>query len=352
MKNSFFNFTPESNPYFIADIAANHDGTIERAKELIWLAKEAGADCAKFQHFIPDNIVNDLEFNKLEGLETHQLSWKSSVSKVYDDYHFKREWTDEIVSECVKADIHFSSTPYDLDAINMIKDHVPFIKIGSGDISWIQHIQECINTGLPIAIATGASTLDDVRRAMALFETAKNEVCLMQCNTNYTVDSKKVGYVNLNVLRQYQIDYPDAILGLSDHTMTDSIVLGAVSLGVKVIEKHFTDDNTRVGPDHAFAINPKNWRDMVDKSQEIILAMGDGLKRVEDNERNAYVVQRRSCTVNKDLPKGHVLTLSDLKFLRPCPDGSVQPFDASSVIGKRINLDLSENSSLLHAYIE
>ena len=107
-------------PYFVADLAANHDGDLSRAKELVWIAKEAGADCAKFQHFLADKIVNDVEFKKIENLQTHQSSWKKSVSEIYDQYHFKREWTKEIAEECVKADIEFSTSPYDYDAVDQI----------------------------------------------------------------------------------------------------------------------------------------------------------------------------------------------------------------------------------------
>jgi len=130
-------FNKIEKPYFIADIAANHDGELQRAKDLVWIAKESGADCAKFQHFLADKIVNDKEFKKISEIKTHQSEWKKSVSQIYDDYHFKREWTDEIHKECIKANIDFSSTPYDLNAIKLIEKIVPFIKIGSGDISWI-----------------------------------------------------------------------------------------------------------------------------------------------------------------------------------------------------------------------
>ena len=352
MNKSFFNFQDDSQPYFIADIAANHDGSIQRAKDLIWLAKDAGAHCAKFQHFVADEIVNALEFNRLGSDQTHQGSWKKSVSEVYDQYHFKREWTKEIYDECIKADIDFSSTPYDKEAIALIKDFVPFIKIGSGDISWIEHIAECSDTGLPIVIATGASTDSDVKRAMQIFDNRENQLCLMQCNTNYTIDPDKIGYVNLNVLKKYKRDYPDVILGLSDHTLSDTSVMGAVALGAKVIEKHFTDDNDRVGPDHNFAINPYNWRVMVDKANELSLAMGDGYKRVEENEKDAFVVQRRSCTLKNDLEKGAVITSEDLTFLRPCPPSSFHPYELARILGKRVTRDMVKNEILLHSDIE
>jgi N-acetylneuraminate synthase len=330
-------------PYFIADIGANHDGSITRAKDLIWLAKECGADSVKFQHFEAEKIVNDLEFNRLNDTSTHQSTWKKSVSEIYDEYHFKREWTDEVYKECVVADIEFSSTPYDEDAIELLKGIVPFIKIGSGDISWLSHIEKCIATGLPIIIASGASSMDDVHRAMSLFSEAPDKVCLMQCNTNYTVDPDKYKYVNLNVLKHYQRIFPSAILGLSDHTMTDTSVLGAIALGAKVIEKHFTDNTSREGPDHKFAIDPVNWRAMVDRSYQMTDILGDGFKRVEDNEVDAFVVQRRSCIANRNLEKGKVITENDLDFLRPCPVGSFHPYEAKLIVGKVLGKDMKKN---------
>ena len=344
---SFKKFENITYPYFIADIAANHDGSLQRAKDLIWLAKEAGADCAKFQHFLAHKIVNDKEFKKIEDIKTHQSGWKKSVSEIYDDYHFKREWTLEIKEECDKAEIDFSSSPYDKEAIDLIKDITPFIKIGSGDVSWLSHIEDCLKTQLPIVIATGACEIKDVLRAMNLITSYGNQHCIMQCNTNYTVDPDKVKYVNLNVLDHYKNLFPNAILGLSDHTKTPTSVFGAIAKGAKIIEKHFTDDNSRIGPDHEFAINPKEWKEMVNISCELVDEMGDGIKKVEDNEKNAYIVQRRSCVASRDLPAGHAITKEDIDYLRPCPEGAVQPFEVSDVIGKKLMEALEVNESIL-----
>tara|TARA_B100002019_G_C21235161_1_gene582300 strand:+ start:217 stop:1269 length:1053 start_codon:yes stop_codon:yes gene_type:complete len=342
---TFHKFENIQYPYFIADIAANHDGSLQRAKDLVWLSKEAGADCAKFQHFLANKIVNDKEFQQITSLKTHQSDWKKSVSEIYDQYHFRREWTEEIKEECIKAEIDFSSTPYDYEAIQEIKELVPFIKIGSGDVSWLEHIENCLKTELPIIIATGACSIDDVDRAMSLIGSYNNQHCIMQCNTNYTVDEDKFRYVNLNVLDYYKEKYPKAILGLSDHTTNFTSVLGGVAKGVKIIEKHFTDDNSREGPDHKFAINPKNWRTMVDLSRQLVDTLGDGKKKVEENELNAYVVQRRSCVALNDLAAGHVICREDIQFLRPCPEGAVQPYEYENIIGKRLKKALQKNQS-------
>ena len=142
-------------------------------------------------------------------------------------------------------------------------------------------------------IATGASNLQEVKLAVKEFLRFNKSLVLMQCNTNYTGDKKNINYVNLNVLKQYKKIFPKVVLGLSDHTFGHASVLGAVTLGARVIEKHFTDDNKRIGPDHYFAMNPKTWKTMVEKTRELELALGDGLKRIEKNELTTVVIQRR-----------------------------------------------------------
>ena len=150
-------------------------------------------------------------------------------------------------------------------------------------------------------------------------------------------------FLNLNVLKQFSISFPDAILGLSDHTPGHSAVLGAVSLGARVIEKHFTDDNQRVGPDHKFALNPKSWKEMVERTRELEFSLGDGIKRVENNETNTVVVQRRAIRASRNLKAGSIVTEADIKFLRPCPTNAYAPHEADLVVGFPSKKDMSED---------
>lgn len=332
-------------PYYIADIAANHDGDISRAKDLVWIAKEAGADCAKFQHFLADKIVNDVEFAKIESLQTHQSTWKKSVAKIYDDYHFRREWTEIIYNECLKAEIEFSTSPYDYEAVKQVNEYVNYYKIGSGDISWCDFVEFVASKGKPIIVATGASDLDDVDRIVNRLQ--GNDLVLMQCNTNYTLEEDKHFYTNIKVLEEYSLRYKNIVLGLSDHTLTHGSTLGAIALGARVIEKHFTDDNNREGPDHKFALNPKSWKEMVEMGNEVFECLGDGRKKVEENEKNAYVVQRRSIVCVNNLEKGHTLTEEDSHFLRPCPKGSFHPYQWKELIGKTLNKAKLSKESIL-----
>src|SRR5262249_13384674 len=134
-------------------------------------------------------------------------------------------------------------------------------------------------------------------------------------NTNYTGSLENFAYVNLRVIQSYALHWPGLPLGLSDHTPGHATALGAVALGARVIEKHFTDDTTRKGPDHPFSMTPATWRDMVDRTRELERALGDGVKRVEANEADTVVVQRRCLRAASSLPAGKVLAASDLEAL-------------------------------------
>ena len=335
--------------YFIADIAANHDGDLGRAKDLIWLAKEAGADCAKFQHFLANRIVSDVGFSDGVGQVSHQASWKKSVAEIYDQYHTRREWTDELVRTCREAEIEFMTTPYDAEAVQMFKDVVPAYKVGSGDITFHSLLGEIARTGKPVLLATGAADMKDVEQAVEAILTHNPDLCLMQCNTNYTGSLENFGYVNLRVLKSFAERWPGMPLGFSDHTPGHSAVLGAVAYGARVVEKHFTDDNSREGPDHSFALNPITWRAMVDATRELELALGDGTKRIERNEEQTVVIQRRALRMVDDVPAGTVLREEHLESLRPCPEGAVPPSRLDDVIGRTLKADKSRGKELMWA---
>jgi sialic acid synthase SpsE len=339
-------------PYFIADIAANHDGDIQRAKDLIYLAKEAGADCAKFQHFIVSNIVSDVGFSFLDNAKmSHQASWQKSVSEIYDQYHTKREWNDVLIETCKTVDIEFMTTPYDIEAMDGLQGAVNAIKIGSGDITYTPFLQKIAKLGKPILLATGAANIKETIASVETILTTNSNICLMQCNTNYTGSNENFKYVNLNVLKTFATLYPNMPLGFSDHTSGHSAVLGAIALGARVIEKHFTDDTSRIGPDHHFALNAASWKEMVVSSEELWNSLGDGIKRVENNELDTVIIQRRAIRLVSDKPAGHVLSAKDLEYLRPCPLDALTPDQTDSCIGKTLKEALPAGSHLTQAFL-
>lgn len=333
--------------YFIADIAANHDGDIERAKNLIYLAKESGADCVKFQHFLAEKIVSDYGFKSLKTRQSHQSSWEKSVFEIYKEYECKRDWTDELVKTCKDAQIEFMTTPYDYDILNEINHFVNAYKIGSGDITWHEFLCHIAKLNKPLLLACGAATFEEVELALIEISKYNRKIVLMQCNTNYTADYNNFKYLNLNVIKTFKEKFNNIILGLSDHTLGHTAVMGAVTLGARVIEKHFTDDNNRVGPDHKFAMNPNTWKEMVIATRELEFALGDGIKRIEDNEKDTVVIQRRSIRLIKNLQVGDTITENDIEFLRPAPISSYAPYEKEKVIGKKINVSKSKGDCIL-----
>ena len=326
-----------SKTYFIADIAANFDGDIARAKDLIYLAAEAGADAAKFQNFLAKTIVSDQAFKTIGKQLSHQADWKDSVYDVYDKASLPISWTETLRDTCADAGIDYITTPYDLSLIPILSEYVSAWKVGSGDITWHELIRTLSLDDKPLLIATGASNMNEVELAMSVALENKKDVVLMQCNTNYTASLENFKYIELNVLKEYRKKYPDIILGLSDHTPGHSTVLGSIALGAKVIEKHFTDDNDREGPDHKFSMNPRSWRDMVDRSRELEYALGTGIKKIMDNEKESVVVQRRGLCASHDLEVGRIITSDDLIALRPCINNGIEPYKMQQLIGKKTN---------------
>ena len=328
----------ENHPtYFIADIAANHDGDIERAKSLIKLAKESGADAVKFQHHDVKKYVSDYGFKNLGGKFSHQSKWDKSIFEVYKDAEVPRSWTDELKEYCNKLDVTFFTTPYDLETVDFIDKFVPAFKIGSGDVAWHAMLNKIANTNKPVLFATGASTMQEVINAVNILTSINKNIILMQCNTNYTGKDENFKYINLNVLKTYKTLFPNIILGLSDHTHGGVTVLGSVALGARVIEKHFTDDTTRKGPDHPFSMDPTSWRKMVDDTRLLEIAMGSSMKKVEDNEKETVILQRRAIRLVITKQEGEVINLEDIQFQRPCPDDAISVNDFSQIIGKKLS---------------
>jgi sialic acid synthase SpsE len=332
--------------YFIADISANHDGDLERAKQLIHLAKSAGADAAKFQNFTAHKIVSKEGFESLGEQKSHQNRWKKSVFDVYRAASLPADWTPVLKEECSRAGLEYFSSPYDFDAVDMLDAFVRVYKIGSGDITWTEILRHIAAKNKPVILACGASDIGDVQRAVDEVSRVNNNIALMQCNTNYTGDRENFRFIQLNVLRTFAETYPGMTLGLSDHTSGHATVLGAVALGARIVEKHFTDDTTREGPDHPFSMTPTTWREMVDRTRELELALGSSQKRVEANERDTVVIQRRCIRASRDIAAGEQVNRAALDVLRPAPIESIPPFEIDRVLNRRSRRAIAKGQAI------
>jgi len=329
------------NPtYFIADISANHDGELERAKMLIRLVAEAGADAAKFQNFRAPKIVSDYGFRSMKSQQSHQATWEKSVFEVYQGASIPFEWTPVLKGECDQAGIDYFSSPYDTEAVDMLEPYVPAYKIGSGDITWLEALESMARKGKPVILSTGASDIGDVQRAVHSILAINKQLVLMQCNTNYTASEENFKHIHLNVLKTYALMFPDVVLGLSDHTSGHVTVLGAVALGVRVVEKHFTDDTSRDGPDHKFAMDPVMWEIMVKNIRQLERALGSADKQVAENEKETVIIQRRCLRAAYDLKEGEVITRKKIDVLRPAAPGAIPPDKMDEVIGMKLISDI------------
>lgn len=337
-------------PYFIADIAANHDGELSRAKDLIYLAASAGAHAVKFQHFSAETLVSDEGFRGLGDSLSHQKAWKKSVFEVYQDASLDLSWTAQLHATAKDAGVTFLSTPYSLELAEHINPYVPAFKIGSGDLNHHKLITYVSSLGKPWLLATGASTMSEVIQAVEATGSNTSGV-IMQCNTNYTGSPENFRFINLNVLKAFGRQFPSHLLGLSDHTAGHSTVLGAIPLGARVFEKHFTDDVELEGPDHAFSMTPATWAEMVERSDEVFSSLGVEDKKVEDNETDTVILQRRCLRAARDIEPGVRISEDDLIPLRPAPKESIPPNEVDKVIGKTSKHLIAKGSEVTWALL-
>ena len=323
---------------FIADIGANHDGSLERAKMLIGLAKESGADIVKFQNFRANHIVSQYGFEAL-GKTAHQAEWQDSVYKVYQDASLPFEWIPLLKEHCDNVGIEFMSTPYDYGAVGALAPYVNAFKIGSGDINWRDFIRYVASHKKPVIISCGASYEHEVGLAITWIRDLTPEVILLQCNTNYTGNADNYKYSNLRAMRTMGDNFRVEV-GLSDHTWGMITIYGAVTLGACLIERHFTDDNERVGPDHGFALEPIDWEAMVQWTRELEQSLGDGQKEVEENERESRIVQRRCLRANRKLFSRDIISRGAVSILRPAPIDSLEPNKLLDIIDRPVTQDV------------
>lgn len=266
--------------------------------------------------------------------------------QVYREASVPFNWTAELKAACDEFGIDYFSSPYDFEAIDMLDDYVPAYKIGSGDIDWLESIEYMARKGKPVLLATGASTIGEVQRAVHASLKINPQLVLMQCNTNYTASLENFDHIHLRVLETYRAMFPNVVLGLSDHTPGHATVLGAVALGARVIEKHFTDDNHREGPDHKFAMNPQTWAEMVENTRRLERALGSADKVIAENEQQTAIVQRRCLRASRDISAGEQFTRDMVDVLRPATPGAIKPSEVESVLGTRAIEDIPMGKEL------
>lgn len=333
-------YVGEGEPaYIIAEIGSNFDGNLAQAKKLIDLAKEVGADAAKFQSFLPDKIVAKRGF---ETKVSFQAKWEKPVYEVYSEAMLPREWHGELAGYCHKTGIHFLSTPYDKEAADLLEEiGVSAYKIGSGDITYASMVEYIARKGKPVILATGSSTLAEIEEAVNTIRATGNEdIILLQCVTSYP---SPMEHANIRAMVTLG-DTFNVLVGYSDHSVGSTVPLGAVALGACVIEKHFTFDKTRRGPDHPFAMDVTEMTAMIRDIRLLEQALGSPVKQVTPAEAETVIIQRRSLFAKVDIPAGTVITEDMIEALRP--QIGILPKHLPLVAGRKAKVDILEGESI------
>ena len=323
--------------YIIAEAGVNHNGSLELAKNLVDKAKEAGADCVKFQTFKANKIVSknavkaDYQKKQTESSESqHEMLKKLELSF---DYFI------ELNNYCKEIGIEFLSTAFDFESIDFLnKLGMQVWKIPSGEITNLPYLVKIAKLNKKVILSTGMSTMKEIEDAVNILKDhGASELIILHCTTEYPTPYEDV---NLNAMLAIKEKFGYEV-GYSDHTMGIEVPIAAVALGAKVIEKHFTLDRTMDGPDHKASLEPSELKTMVDAIRNIELSMGTGIKEPADSEKKNIAIARKSIVANQSIKKGDILTETNLTVKRP-GDG-ISPMKWFEIIGTKAIRDFEED---------
>ena len=323
--------------YIIAEAGVNHNGSLELAKNLVDKAKEAGADCVKFQTFIANKIVSknaakaDYQKKQTESAESqHEMLKKLELS--FDDFI-------ELNNYCKEIGIEFLSTAFDFESIDFLNQlGMQVWKIPSGEITNLPYLIKIAKLNKKVILSTGMSTMREIEDAVNILKDhGASELIILHCTTEYPTPYEDV---NLNAMLAIKEKFGCEV-GYSDHTMGIEVPIAAVALGAKVIEKHFTLDRTMDGPDHKASLEPSELKTMVDGIRNIELSMGTGIKEPADSEKKNIAIARKSIVANQSIIKGDILTETNLTVKRP--GEGISPMKWFEIIGTKAIRNFEED---------
>lgn len=326
--------------FVIAEAGSNHDRDLCQAKALIDIAADAGADAVKFQLFSADKIAADT---------THQISQLGSeygnVRTLYDLYkglELPREWVGELKDYADRRGIMYLATPFDYEAVDMLDEmQVKAYKVASFEIVDLPFLKYIARKGKLIILSTGMASLGEIEDAiMAIHGEGNNQIALLHCGISYPMPVGEVNLAAMDTLRQaFQVP-----VGYSDHTLGITVPIAAVARGANIIEKHFTVDKTLKGPDHKFALNPDELKDMVKSIRDVEQAIGSYIKSNTASEELHKSRGRRSIFAITDIPEGTVITKEMIAILRP--GVGLMPKFIDMVIGRKAQRNIKKNEPI------
>ena len=315
----------------IAEAGVNHNGSMERAREMVAAAKEAGADYVKFQTAVPELVISTYapkaEYQKdTDGTGRSQLEMCKAIHLPLDAYA-------ELKALCEETGIGFMSTPFDLVSIDLLAElGQDYMKVPSGEITNLPYLERIAYHGIPVIISTGMATTEEARRAIDLLTSGPlttDDITVLHCNTQYPTPMRDVNLRAMLTLR----DALGVKTGYSDHTTGIEVPVAATALGAAVVEKHFTLSRELPGPDHKASLEPQELKQMVRAIRNIELALGSSDKHVTDSERGNMAVARKSIVALRDIKEGEILTEENITTKRP--GNGISPMRWHEILGTR-----------------
>ncbi|XP_077427538.1 N-acetylneuraminate-9-phosphate synthase-like [Vanacampus margaritifer] len=332
--------------FFIAEIGQNHQGDIEIAKKMIKMAKDCGADCAKFQ-----KSELQYKFNKraLERPYKTKNSWGDTYGEHKRHLEFSHEQYRELQKYAKEVGIFFTASAMDEMAVEFLHEiNVPFIKVGSGDTNNFPYLEMAAKKGRPMVVSSGMQSIETMRRVYKTVKEHNENLVILQCTSTYPLEPKDV---NLRVITEFQKEFPDIPIGYSGHESGISISVAAAALGAKVIERHVTLDKTWRGSDHAASLEPSELAEMIRSVRLVELALGRGLKKRLCCEESFHRKLGKSVVAKVKIPKGTVLSL-DMLAVKVAEPMGVAAEDIFKLVGKTVNEDVDEDESVIPEVVD
>ncbi len=331
--------------YMIAEMSANHAGSLSRAKEIIHAAKESGADCIKIQTYTPDTLTIDCHN---QYFQVKNGTWEGeNLYSLYGKAYTPWEWQAELKSEADKVGIDFLSTPFDRTAVDFLEElGLDFYKIASFEMVDLPLIAYVASKGKPIIMSTGMGTLEEIREAVETVRKAGNEqLAILKCSSAYPANPADMHLKTIaDMLKRFQIP-----VGLSDHSMGSLSATTAVAMGASIIEKHFCISREIENPDASFSMTPQEYKSMVEDIRRVEAALGEPKYGVSKQEESS-VVFRRSVFAVKDIAKGQKLDEDNIRIIRP--GYGLKPKYMQDIVGMRADRDIQRGTPVSFDLLE
>ena len=337
MMSEFYNKILKSKePYIIAEIGANHNGDIEFAKKMIGKAKECGCNAVKFQSWSKNSLRTKKFYKKQNQFIDENFG---TLEEMVEKFSLSKKEHIVLKEYCDNKKITFCSTPTTPEEVDMLDElKVPFFKVASMDLNNLNFLEYIAKKGKPILLSTGMGSLAEIETALnAIYKTGNKEIILFHCIAVYPPEDKIVNLRNIEMLNK-TFNIP---VGFSDHTIGISIPLAAITLGAKVIEKHFTLDKTMPGWDHAVSATPEEMKIIVEEGKRIVTALGKYNRVVSEKEMKQRESFRRSIVIKRKIKKGEILQKEHRDFKRP--GTGLRPDEIKYVLGRKVNKDIDKD---------